>query len=144
MTLEKGYVSKKRSNKIEANNIALNKKVLGLEVSGQQKEPWYSEIAWNIIIPILTATIAMYLELEREQCENNSLTDYYNVGSDDCDCVTTGQLVDLFCEKWDADLESGMPSAKWENRAEANAPHEAGFLKLDSTEKKINVNFHDN
>ena len=46
------------------------------------------------------------------------------MGPDDCDCVTTGELADLFCQCWG-------PEAKWENRAETDAPHEANFLKLD-------------
>ena len=54
---------------------------------------------------------------------------YYNVGPDDCDCVTTGTLVDLFCRAWGGD-------AAWENQAEANAPHEANFLKLDCSKLK--------
>ena len=32
--------------------------------------------------------------------------------------------MNLFCEKWGQGLS-------WENQAEANAPHEASFLKLD-------------
>ena len=46
------------------------------------------------------------------------------MGPDDCDCVTTGELADLFCQCWG-------PEAAWENRAETDAPHEANFLKLD-------------
>lgn len=52
-----------------------------------------------------------------------------NVGPDDCDCVTTGTLVDLFCQAWG-------DGAAWENRAETNAPHEANFLKLDCSKLK--------
>lgn len=42
-----------------------------------------------------------------------------------------GQLmsVDLFCQAWG-------DGAAWENRAEANAPHEANFLKLDCSKLK--------
>ena len=54
---------------------------------------------------------------------------YYNVGPEESDCVTTGELVDLFCEKW----QDGM---KWKNVSEANAPHEANFLKLDCSKLK--------
>ena len=38
-------------------------------------------------------------------------------------------LVELFCEKWGE-------GARWENKAEKDAPHEAAFLKLDSTKLK--------
>ena len=59
-----------------------------------------------------------------KQYEDNSYAGYYNVGPDDCDCITTGVLVDLFCKHWG-------PEAKWESKAEQDAPHEANFLKLD-------------
>lgn len=70
-----------------------------------------------------------YLMIAARQYEDKRFAGWYNVGPDDCDCVTTGQLVDLFCEKWGED-------ARWENQAEANAPHEANFLKLDCSKIK--------
>lgn len=68
--------------------------------------------------------LGVYLTIAAKQYEDGSYAGYYNVGPDDCDCVTTGDLVDLFCAKWG-------DGAAWENRSEANAPHEANFLKLD-------------
>ncbi len=68
--------------------------------------------------------LAVYLMIAAKQYEDISFAGYYNVGPDDCDCVTTGDLVDLFCSKWGE-------GASWENVAEDNAPHEANFLKLD-------------
>ena len=52
----------------------------------------------------------------------------YNVGPEERDCVTTGELVSIFCEEW--------PGAKWEHVGDKNAPHEANFLKLDSSHIK--------
>ena len=68
--------------------------------------------------------LAVYLMIAAKQYENNCYAGYYNVGPDDCDCITTGELVKLFCKHWGAE-------AKWESKAELNAPHEANFLKLD-------------
>lgn len=68
--------------------------------------------------------LAVYLMIAQKQYEDGRFQGYYNVGPDECDCLTTGELVDLFCRTWGED-------ARWENRAEANAPHEANFLKLD-------------
>lgn len=68
--------------------------------------------------------LAVYLTIAAEQYKDKKYQGYYNVGPDDCDCVTTGELADLFCQCWG-------PEAKWENRAETGAPHEANFLKLD-------------
>ncbi|MEG2679546.1 MAG: CDP-glucose 4,6-dehydratase, partial [Oscillospiraceae bacterium] len=66
--------------------------------------------------------LAAYLMIAQRQYEDGSYAGWYNVGPDECDCVTTGALVDLFCEKWGGGVS-------WEDRSEKNAPHEANFLK---------------
>lgn len=68
--------------------------------------------------------ISVYLHIAAEQYKEPTLAGSYNVGPDDCDCVTTGALVDLFCREWGE-------GAAWKNVCESNAPHEANFLKLD-------------
>lgn len=73
--------------------------------------------------------LAVYLTIAQKQYEDPNYQGYYNVGPDECDCVTTGDLVDLFCKYWGKD-------ASWNNQAEANAPHEANFLKLDCSKLK--------
>ena len=73
--------------------------------------------------------LAVYLMIAARQYNDIHYQGYYNVGPDDCDCVTTGDLVDLFCKYWGE-------GAKWENQAEENAPHEANFLKLDCSKVK--------
>ena len=70
-----------------------------------------------------------YLMIAARQYEDKRFAGWYNVGPDECDCVTTGELVELFCRKWGCGLS-------WENRAEAGAPHEANFLKLDCSKLK--------
>ena len=65
-----------------------------------------------------------YLMIARKQFDNPGLAGAYNIGPDERDCLTTGELVDLFCKKWGE-------GASWESRAEKNAPHESKFLKLD-------------
>ncbi|MBR1707468.1 MAG: CDP-glucose 4,6-dehydratase [Clostridia bacterium] len=73
--------------------------------------------------------LAAYLMIAQKQYEDKKYAGFYNVGPDDCDCVTTGELVDLFCKYWGE-------GAAWENQAEENAPHEADFLKLDCSKLK--------
>lgn len=73
--------------------------------------------------------LAVYLTIAQKQYEDKKYAGFYNVGPDDCDCVTTGELVDLFCSCWGE-------GASWENQAEENAPHEANFLKLDCSKIK--------
>ena len=69
-----------------------------------------------------------YLMIAQAQYEDRKYAGWYNVGPDDCDCVTTGQLVDLFCKIWGEGL-------RWENQS-TDGPHEARFLKLDCSKLK--------
>ena len=64
-----------------------------------------------------------YLMIVAAQYEDGRFAGYYNVGPGDEDCVTTGELVDLFCRAWGE-------GQTWENHF-AGGPHEANFLKLD-------------
>ena len=72
--------------------------------------------------------LAVYLTIAMEQHKDSKYQDYYNVGPDDRDCVTTGTLTDLFCNAWG----EGMT---WENHW-VGGPHEANFLKLDCSKIK--------
>lgn len=76
----------------------------------------------------------VYLTIIKKQWENIEYAGYYNVGPDDEDCLSTGDLATLFCEKWGNNL-------KWINESENGAPHEANFLKLDSTKIKNTFNW---
>lgn len=76
----------------------------------------------------------MYLIIAQKQYEDKQYAGYYNVGPDDCDCVTTGALVDMFCEKWGS-------GAKWINKF-MGGPHEANFLKLDCSKVKSVFGWH--
>lgn len=76
-----------------------------------------------------------YLTIVMKQYKDPSYAEYYNIGPDDCDCITTGQLVHLFCEKWNDDNNTGV-NALWEKQEEKDAPHEANFLKLDCSKIK--------
>ena len=67
--------------------------------------------------------LSAYLLIAQRQWETPELRGYYNVGPDDCDCVTTGELVEIFCKAWGEGLT-------WESQS-VGGPHEAGFLKLD-------------
>ena len=69
-----------------------------------------------------------YLMIAQKQYEDGRYAGWYNVGPDECDCLTTGDLVSLFCEAWGNGL-------KWINRSD-NGPHEANFLKLDCSKIK--------
>lgn len=70
-----------------------------------------------------------YLMIAAAQYKDSAFAGYYNVGPDECDCVTTGELVDLFCKYWGKGAERV-------DKPETNAPHEANFLKLDCSKLK--------
>ena len=65
-----------------------------------------------------------YLLIAEKQYTDPEVAGCYNIGPNNSDCITTGALVNLFCELWGE-------GADWTTRAEAAAPHEAGLLKLD-------------
>lgn len=70
-----------------------------------------------------------YLTLAKIQYDKK-LSSSYNFGPDDCDCLTTGDLVTKFCKYW--------KGATWENRHDGG-PHEANFLKLICDKSKNNL-----
>ena len=79
--------------------------------------------------------VCAYLQLAMLQWKNRDKYEgTYNVGPDESDCVTTGELVDLFCSIWGE-------SAIWVDKSENNAPHEAGFLRLDCSKIKNTLNW---
>ena len=77
--------------------------------------------------------VYVYLMLAMKQYSDTSFAGCYNVGPNDEDCVTTGELVNLFCDIWNSKLESnGLNKASWIDKSDGG-PHEAAFLKLDSS-----------
>lgn len=76
--------------------------------------------------------VCAYLLIAMRQYQDGTFAGNYNVGPDDCDCITTGKLVTLFCDKWKA--VSGN-EVKWVDQYDGG-PHEANFLKLDCSKIK--------
>ena len=73
-----------------------------------------------------------YLLVAKRQTENPALAGSYNVGPDDVDCVTTGELASLFCAAWGE-------GASWTSPAQLHAPHEANILRLDCSKLKTTL-----
>lgn len=65
-----------------------------------------------------------YMMIAEKQYEDRSYSGNYNIGPKPEDCVTTGEIADLFCSSWGDE-------ALWINVSGKNASHEANFLKLD-------------
>ena len=82
---------------------------------------------------VLEPVIA-YLMIAQRQYNNPTVSDWFNIGPDEEDCVTTGDLVDLFCQIWGE-------NTTWENHSD-NGPHEANYLKLDCSKLKSVFQWH--
>lgn len=76
--------------------------------------------------------VVAYLMIAQAQYEDKRLAGSYNVGPDEIDCWTTGDLVDLFCKEWNR--QTGV-EVRWNNQYDGG-PHEASFLKLDCSKIK--------
>jgi CDP-glucose 4,6-dehydratase len=76
--------------------------------------------------------IVAYLMIAQAQYGDKTLAGNYNVGPDDSDCWTTGNLVDLFCSEWTKQTGNEV---NWINKYDGG-PHEANFLKLDCSKIK--------
>ena len=88
------------------------------------RNPYSTRPYQHVLEPVMA-----YLMIVKESYLGGDKSGYYNVGPDETDCVTTGDLVDMFCEKWGDGLS-------WVNKAAAFSPHEAGLLKLDCSKIK--------
>lgn len=76
--------------------------------------------------------VYVYLVIAMNQYLEKSFEGNYNVGPDDCDCLATGELVSLFCKKWN---EKTGQDIQWIDQFDGG-PHEANFLKLDCSKLK--------
>lgn len=74
-----------------------------------------------------------YLSIMVSQFKNPTKSGYYNIGPRKEDCYTTGNLASLFCSIWGE-------NAKWKH-LENDGPHEANFLKLDSSHIEQYIGF---
>ena len=91
------------------------------------RNPYSTRPYQHVLEPVVA-----YLMLAEAQYHDKSLAGSYNVGPDENDCWTTGNLVDLFCRKWKAITGEDI---RWINQHDGG-PHEANFLKLDCTKLK--------
>lgn len=73
--------------------------------------------------------LAAYLQVAQKQYENCLNEGAYNIGPNNEDNITTGELVDLFCKVWGC-------GATWECHEEVKSVHEAKLLYLDCTKMK--------
>ncbi|SDH59051.1 CDP-glucose 4,6-dehydratase [Pseudobutyrivibrio sp. 49] len=99
------------------------------------RNPYSTRPYQHVLEPVMA-----YLMIAEAQYKDRTLAGSYNVGPDDSDCWTTGELVQLFCDKWNvvaeaAGCSAALNKAKWVNKHDGG-PHEANFLKLDCSKLK--------
>lgn len=68
-----------------------------------------------------------YLMLAMKQYQDKAYAGHYNIGPNDEDCISTGELAQLFVDNWEG---SSYKCINYEG------PHEANFLKLDSSKAR--------
>lgn len=76
--------------------------------------------------------VTAYLLVAQKQYDDKSLEGAYNIGPEESNCITTGQVATLFCRKWE-ELSGGRQ--EWVVRGDYG-PHEAKLLRLDCTKIK--------
>lgn len=91
------------------------------------RNPYSTRPYEHVLEPVMA-----YLMVAKAQYEDKKYAGSYNVGPDETDCWTTGDLVTLFCDKWN---QANGTSVQWIDRYDGG-PHEAGFLKLDCSKLK--------
>ena len=80
--------------------------------------------------------LGAYLMIAAGQRQQPELAGCYNVGPEESDCATTGELATLFCRAWG-------DGATWQTHTkDEHAPYEANFLKLDCSKLKATFHWH--
>ncbi len=79
--------------------------------------------------------ISGYLLLAQKQyMDKRRYAGSYNFGPEQSDCITTGELADLFCMEWGN-------GAHWISKGD-DGPHEANYLKLDCSKAQKNLGWN--
>ena len=76
--------------------------------------------------------IYVYLMIAEAQYHDKKYASTYNVGPNETDCWSTGDLVTLFCKEWNNATGAHI---NWIDQFDGG-PHEANFLKLDCSKLK--------
>jgi CDP-glucose 4,6-dehydratase len=93
------------------------------------RNPYSTRPYQHVLEPLFT-----YLMIAEKQAQDKKYAGFYNVGPDECDCITTGALVRLFEKYWNQDCTSTTFNLKTNHNPDAL--HEANLLKLDCSKIK--------
>ncbi len=90
----------------------------------QVRNPYSTRPYQHVLEPLFG-----YLTIIQAQAEDPAKAGWFNVGPDETSCLTTGDLSECFVRCWGE-------NARWETAPEAQAVHEARYLKLDCSRIK--------
>lgn len=91
------------------------------------RNPYSTRPYQHVLEPVVA-----YLMIAKEQYEDITKAGNYNIGPNETDCYSTGDIVDAFVCEW---AKQTGESIKWINKHDGG-PHEANFLKLDCSRVK--------
>ncbi len=91
------------------------------------RNPYSTRPYQHVLEPVVA-----YLMIAKEQYEDITKAGNYNIGPNENDCYSTGDIVDAFVCEW---AKQTGESIKWINKHDGG-PHEANFLKLDCSRVK--------
>lgn len=91
------------------------------------RNPYSTRPYQHVLEPVVA-----YLMIAGEQCKDITKAGNYNIGPDEIDCYSTGDIVDAFCKEW---FKQTGEELKWINNHDSG-PHEASYLKLDCSKVK--------
>lgn len=94
------------------------------------RNPFSTRPYQHVLEPIMA-----YLMIAEKQYKDKKYAGCYNVGPDDVDCWSTGELVELFCRTW---KEKTGRAVKWINRYDGG-PHEANFFETGLLKDKGHI-----
>ncbi len=86
------------------------------------RNPYSTRPYQHVLEPVVA-----YLMIAQEQYEDITKAGNYNIGPNETDCYSTGDIVDTFVNEWTKQTGENI---KWINKHDGG-PHEANFLKLD-------------
>lgn len=84
----------------------------------------------HVLEPLL-----VYLKIAQLQFVTPKFASTYNVGPNENDYITTGQLAQLFCDNWGEGLI-------WQHHEDMHKVHESKILRLDCSKLKSQLQWH--
>lgn len=80
-------------------------------------------------------SVFAYLLIGQQQYQTPEVAGYYNIGPDEQDCKSTGEITTLFCNYWGG-------GQTWIDKSQGTSLHESSYLKLNCEKMKNTFGWH--